>query len=799
MKNFIKFLTPCCLLLLAQKPANADVLGFQFIDTLGKPKEVLVADTYQNPTSEYKVYLSGGLDTRIKLKVVDNNGKEWLDSTTELIGPSDRLNFAGEAYYGKVVPLDASWPDGTYTFTETLLSNGNQALKTKSYEVIYDRIAPVSEGDFTFTIQSWGGGSIDLFQFRAGRELGLNGLKDESSGLSHASIFTEINGIHRESDVILDRETGVTRWKSTTSASNVSYLFSVERGTYKWGFYVYDVAGNRAAISRTSVYDSVCPAFEVSHVYNPKSDSWENYKPGMTVWENPTKYRFRTPKDSNSHVNGTELGWTWTPSHVDDAYAYKDMYTYHPNTSSYSTFYTTAGFCRSWHQNKLNAKLDSSVELGPQGAGVHYQIKIGDEPEKWMSSNSPTTNEPYVITGIRVFAKARSYEQTLSVGGVGNCTLPAGGTSCDIASNIVREANENISNRGYKPWPTYVGNESYNAHTGYLYERWDFTSPEIAEVTLTSNEVHMTIVDHDTTNSWTSGWWRPVSMRIEATDLRDNTKTDLAVLETTRNSYNSQSLRFSLDTLDSGNYSLLAYVRDSYGNIATKPIEDNFYWDNTPPQVDIQNKGLSVFSHIQGLDDLRIVASDGHSNITIQSVKIKGGPINDDVNLLSRFISDNSYGLEYPRMFPALMEDEKYTLSVIVADEMLNTTEISRSFTYIPQNYLDIGTIPVLAVNQPIEDVRGKVLTRVTSDVLRTSESQLASGVQEVLFTLRSDSTINVIIEGVIVAPGETKTIFIDISKTGSKIDVPVYPAVNGEEGVVNFLLEIPVIKSNVL
>ena len=798
MKNIIKFLT-LCLLFLAQNNAYADILGFQYIDTLGKNKEVQVSDRYQNPTADYKVFLSGGLDTRIRLKIVDSSGKEWLDSTTELIGPSDRLTFAAEDYYGKVLTLDANFPDGTYTFTETLLNNGNEVLKSKSYEVIYDRIAPVSVGDFTFTVQSWGGGSIEIFQFRAGRELGLNGLEDESSGLSRASFFTEINDIHREDDVILDRKTGVARWKSTNSSNNIGYLFSVERGIYKWGFYVFDVAGNRAEISRTSVYDNVCPAFEVSHVYNPNTEIWEDYTPGMTVWENPTKYRFRTPKDTNMHVSGGELGWTWTPNHVDDTYAYKDMHSYHPHTRSYSTFYTTAGFCRTWHQSKLQAKLDSSIELGPQGKGVHYKIKIGDEPEKWISSNSPSTNKPYVITSIRVFAEVRNYEQTLLVSSVGDCTLPAGGTSCDIPSNIVRTVNDSISNRGYKPWATYVGNGDYNAHTGYLYEKWDFTAPEIAEVNLTSNEVHMTIIDHDTSNSWTSGWWVPVSMRIEATNLRDNTKTDLTRLENKRNSYNSQSFRYSLDTLDTGNYSLLAYVRDSYGNVATKPFEDNFYWDNTPPQVDIQNKGLSVFSHIQGLDDLRIVASDSHSKINIESVKIKGGPINDDVNLLSRFISDNAYGLEYPRMFPALMEDEKYTLTVTVLDEMLNRTELSRSFTYIPQNYLDIGTLPVLAVNQPIEDVQGKVLTRVTSDVLRTSESQLASGVQEVLFTLRSDSTIKVIIEGVIVAPGETKTIFIDISKTGSKIDVPVYPAVNGEEGVVNFLLEIPVITSNIL
>ncbi|WP_435277338.1 Ig-like domain-containing protein (plasmid) [Psychrobium sp. nBUS_13] len=787
-----------CLLLMTLKSAFADILGFKYVDTLGAEKQAQDSQKFLNPTSDYKVVLSGGLDTKINIKITDGVGKVWENITTEIIGPSDRLTFNGEDYYGKVITLDSGIPDGTYTISNTLLSNANERLKYSTYEVVYDRVAPTSTAEHKFTIQSWGGGSIDRFQFVAGRELSLSGISDENSGLSNAQIFTEINGVYKEKSAILDTVEGIVRWKSNGRGGDVSHLFSVARGNYHWGFNVYDQAGNKAQLSRTSMYDSVCPSFEISDVYNPKTSSWEAYKPGMTVWENPTKYRFRALKETNIHVSGDELGWTWTPNHVDDTYAYKEMNRYFPKSRSYSTFYTTAGFCRTWHQNMLYATLDSSVELGPQGAGVNYQVKIGDEPAKWMASGSPRHNKPYVITSIRVFAKARSYDQTLHVSYAGSCTLPAGQTSCDIATNIIRADDGSISQRGYRPWATYVGNSEYSAHTGYLYETWDFTAPEITGLSIANNKAYMTVIDHDTSNTWTASWWRPVSIRIEAINFRDSSKVDLAQLEQVSNSYNSQSFVFSLDTLSSGTYQLLAYVRDSYGNIETKIIDDSFYWDKTPPSVDIQNKGLSSFSHIQGLDDLRIVASDSYSKVTIESVKITGGPINDDVNLLSRFIEKNAYGLEYPRMFPALMDNEKYTLIVTVTDETKNTTTISRSFTYIPQNYLDVGTIPVLAVNSPIQDAKGKVLTRVTSDVIRTSQSQLANGVQEVLFTLRSDSTLNVIIEGVEVAPGETKTVFIDISKTNSRIDVPVYPAVNGQEGVVNFLLEIPVIKSNI-
>lgn len=775
-----------------QSNAVADILGFTFIDMNNVNQEVGANKKYQNPKSDLNMFVSGGLDNKVHIRVVDNNGKEWINSTSDLIGASDRLTFAGEDHYGKVIALDANLPDGTYTFTQRLLNNANAELKTSILTYVYDRVPPVTSNELAFAVKSWGGGSVELFNLRASRELSLGGLSDELSGLSHAKIFAITSGVRNEFDVTLDPDAGSVAWLSRGG------LFNAERADYNWGFDVYDAAGNKGTFSRTSQYDNVCPTLEISHVYNPNTSSWEGYTPNMIAWENPTRYRVRTPKNGNSVVNNSNFGYTWTPSFIDDTYAYTEKSTFHPLSSSYSVFYTKAGYCTTWHQSRLNVKLADSVELGPQTAGIIHRISIEGGEAKWVLNGSPLNNKPYVIDRVRQHVKARSYVQKLTISGSGGkCDVLAGETYCDIVTNYSVASSDAISNRGYAPRATYITSPDYTVHTGYLYEVWDLTKPTINKAVITNNQVDFNVIDQDKSNDWRS-WWDISSVRVEATNNIDNTKIDLSLLKKETLAFNSWDYSFTLKTLATGDYSVTVHVIDKRGNNASQLIDSNYHRDSTPPAVDIQNKNLSVFSHIQGLDDLRIVATDDYSNIVIKSVKIKGGPINDEVNILSRHIEGDFYGLEYPRMFPALLEDEKYTLTVVASDEMDNTTVVVRSFTYIPKNYLDVGVIPVIAVNKPIEDINGKVLTRVTSGVLRTSEAQLATGEQEVFFTLRGDSTISVIIQGVVIAPGETKIIFVDVTSTNSALDVPVYPAINGEEGIVKFLLEIPVIKSTI-
>ena len=81
------------------------------------------------------------------------------------------------------------------------------------------------------------------------------------------------------------------------------------------------------------------------------------------------------------------------------------------------------------------------------------------------------------------------------------------------------------------------------------------------------------------------------------------------------------------------------------------------------------------------------------SEVTINYITLSGGPAKDVINMASIKQTPTDYSLEYLRIFPALTENEKYTISISVTDTFLNESLYSHSFTYRPLDLIDIGVI----------------------------------------------------------------------------------------------------------
>lgn len=82
-----------------------------------------------------------------------------------------------------------------------------------------------------------------------------------------------------------------------------------------------------------------------------------------------------------------------------------------------------------------------------------------------------------------------------------------------------------------------------------------------------------------------------------------------------------------------------------------------------------------------------------------------------------------------------------------------------------------------------------------SEDILALDSIQIATGKQEAEITNRKNSDFTIVVRGndglVTVAPGEIKTMIVDLGVSGSKLDVEVFPA-NNTEGSAEFMFNIP-------
>ncbi|MDC8832961.1 hypothetical protein [Alteromonas gilva] len=126
---------------------------------------------------------------------------------------------------------------------------------------------------------------------------------------------------------------------------------------------------------------------------------------------------------------------------------------------------------------------------------------------------------------------------------------------------------------------------------------------------------------------------------------------------------------------------------------------------------------------------------------------------------------------------------------------LLLTALISSSLWAETVTLEKVKTFPV-AQEMTYED--GQPATVIETANIFDEEGKVARGPHTINFTLDGASSYAVMVNGQRVEPGETFTFVQNLTTSGHKLILPIYPADGGIEGVVNYALNIPDVKSMV-
>lgn len=772
--------------------ASAELMQFSFTDATAKSKVIdpksLVS--YLNATSPISYILSGGLDRKLQVEVKTANGLLIETLTSSIINIRDRITLSdGKEFYGKKLTSNKRLSDGNYSITAKILSMDGKVVQSNSFNIVVDTVGPTIAGDFEHKVLAQAGGNINIFDYLEQREISISGISDSNSGLDRASFTARLEGTNttNETPVLLDPDSGLASWLRP-SPGVYRKLFYKNRATYDIAFKVVDKAGNVTEKHRTSDFNGLCGEKKIHSIFNPKTNKWDLYTPGMTIFSNPYKFRVSVPLAENINTSGSKFGYTFAVADSDDQYAYFQAEAAIPRTYTYWEFTTTSGNCGSIHQDWINVKLASDVHQAPAYKGMKMHIV---EDNSWHSGDHITRNKPYTVDQFEILVEPRPYVQTAELGSTGSCDVPIDGSSCFIKGT----EHAHIEGRGYIPYPLYIGSKDrkFWNHYSYSYEFWDLNAPVFQDIKQDNVHAEMVVYDADAVQDWRRSWWLPSEKYIYAYDLELKRKVSLKENAHNEPTYQHWWMSFDLTSLPEGRYRLDAFTKDVYGNSRTEVVNNEFVVDRTKPVIKLTAKDNPLDGQLHGLENLRISLSDTNK-VDITKIRLMGGPTNDDVLLAWSNVSDNVYRAEYPRLFPNTDKQGMYKLEVTAKDSYGNETVYAESFVYYPANWLQVGRSKTLPSDIALLNRKDVPVATIKSNVLRTDSGAIAAGLQEVYFTLRSDSPYAVKFVGQTITPGETKVVNLDLGDSG-KIDTFVMPA-SKAEGEANFMMDIPQLRS---
>ncbi len=742
--------------------------------------------------SAIQLYISSGLDRKLEVQLVSDSGNIVDNVETSVINISDRLTVGGDDFYGKIVTLDAPPSDGSYRFVVKSVDLSGSITSTSSYSFIQDTTAPTIAGSFTLTRNAWYA-TIDKFgRADTVKQLNVSGVTD-ANGIDHVKYWVnQSDNTKKYADIQYNNYSNSVVIDGSIAAST---NMVPSPGYYEFGIDVVDLAGNKSTKSRYSHIDLTCPSTDnsVTQVYNENSEVWQTYSPGMVIYANPVKVRYG--RDLNDFATpSAPYGWKIGSaiSYSDGNYAYYERTFPYKQQYSYFHFFSESGHrCRTHRLSSFNFTLASGVDLAPVHTKLAYKTNLSD---KWVTSASFRTSKPATITTVRLFGQARSYRQKRTLRSGGTCYIEIGSSYCDISTNY-----KFSTGRGYIPYAhhAYKADGTMGLHSGYLLTYWDYNAPKIKGLTQNklSRSIQMNTFDADTTSDWRSGIW--VISSAGASAVVDG--IEIALSSPTMNKIDYQHREYTFDTssLDvAAIVPITFFVEDSYGNKTEKT--ESYAIDTKKPEVSVTYSGTALPDFIADIRGLEFKVED-FSVASLTSVQLTGSDANENVYLAIVDKGDGNFSVEKPRIFPTLDYDsgERYTLNLIAQDEFGNSVTKSIVFGYMPENLIVVDTQQYLPSNgAALYDVSDHAIASIYSEeILTLDSSQIATGKQQAEISNRKNSDFPIVVRGndglVTVAPGETKTMLVDLGVSGSKLDIEVYPA-NNTEGSAEFMFNIP-------
>lgn len=779
--------------------ANAQLLGLQYIDTNNKAVEKSPSQL-QNPASSIDILITAGLSRTISYDLLKNN--ILIDSgESSIISVNDRFTFEGADYYGKIFTTTNTLDDGVYSINYSLKDASGEVVSTGQSEITIDKQPPTYTKLWAASGYGTTAGYAEIWKL--GLLSGSHATKIRVEDISDNNSINEITyKLYRENGDLYKE--GGTTYDQVNAQAILEYSGIFPKTdldeAFQLIFLIEDAAGNITQTPfKTLYFDNTRTSYIPFAIFDPESTEtlvpgltgYVPYISGMTVKTNPIKIAYKIPKSSWNEYNpgGMFFQNALGPTefvHTDKENIYFATQLPFGNTNSNYVRFRNYGQWSGSYVN-YNLVLDENTPKTP----VLVKSEFLTDKKGWISATAYTTINnselPIVISKIRITGQVRIFDQLASHHST-KCTIPAGQTSCEADYN----------------YTLADGNTAF-LHSRFLIQSIGVSTPELASnprwAEITYNDRYYPEFT-DTSFDEVSKELTVLITQQGAGSYFDRLRLNNIWIEYNGNNVPYKSIsrngiyyeaKFDYTTLPEGTYKLVLHAQERHGPKSSLDL-GLYFNDKTKPVISLTNNGDGNFSELNGLEHLLLAVQDS-SEVQINSISLSGGPAKDIINMASIKQSSSNYSLEYPRIFPALVEDEQYTITINVTDSFLNTSTYSKSFMYRPNNLNDIGLITTLAVNKMLYLPDNTPLTTISSDVLRDEFGNIANGPQTLYITLRSDASFPIVIHGITVNAGETKEIQTDVSHTSGKLNIPVYPGISGVVGSAPFMVYIPAIE----
>ncbi|MEZ8733624.1 Ig-like domain-containing protein [Vibrio sp. 10N.239.312.D08] len=804
------------LLLAAMMPmvSFAAVEKVSYIDLYGASQSRSILQNHEifiNNNSNVSFNVSSGLDRRLNF-VVKRGNTVISDTTTDVINIDDLISDGGKSYYGKIFSVNMN-SDSDYSVEVTTLSLSGDEIDTETYLITRDTLPPTSG---PITIKSYGGTTNNLTPdniwytgYYHDNHFQVSSISDAGSGIAKVELvsFTTAGGKkeYKRKTLNFDENAKLAQFDFDKDSG---FLPTDDNGDTIYGveYHITDNSGNvHITPMQQMYYDTVgSRGLELIAYREPGSSNviggevgYVPYVSGNTVNENPISIMYRMPANehSNNHRGGYyPVGQSKFITNQNDGYYYIVFTRPHGFTDGN---YIRFSDRRSWVTSSIsyNLKLSPNAPKAPVRVG-HAEYLWSDigwsSWDRWHIQNDQL---PLTITGSRQRVEPRPYVQRWIHAGH-ECLIPVGSEKCEIL---------------HAAWNLSKGSSAY-FHQGSTIESQDkalYGSPSWADSTY--NDQHYPKINAVSLNGLdlianieqpSAGSWFD-NLRLRNTWLEDKNGNKLSVNRTalSRNGIYYEAV-FDLNSLEEGEHDLIVVAEEMHGP-TTKKSAFEYLSDRTAPTLSVTYHSEDIPEIIADLRELEINISDALSEVKIDELTLMSTDGLVDVLLGYTLKTESDLGKtkvfspELPRLFPTLEEGVTYTLSITVSDAYNNNKSMQQSFMYIPDNLIQLGTINYLPVDAQLDDEDDNSLATITSNELKLDDGRMATGNQQAFVSLQSSAEFSVRVNGnIVVKPGETKQMSIDLGDSGGSLNIPIYPDVSGTEGVGSILFEIPQLSS---
>lgn len=790
-------------------PASAEILQYRFTDTVSGEKTVVPAYGYINPKATFTTLVSAGIDRKIKLSLLKQDGAPVSHTTSKLIGSADLITVDGKSYYGVSLAL-AKPADGVYTLRAETLSSQDAIVASESVALTIDTAAP-ELGEWSWDVPYGNGFAPDGLPIFS--QIGAKFIALAAPNISDIDKATYQTYEHLSASNIKEVRSGILGVPSTSpimigTGSNTSIPDSIlptkVQGRYSIKINVQDKAGNVASKTLDFYNNSKCGAapeavaieddtytgsgFQGVSGFRPLNSESQNL-----VVKSPTRVMFKIASNEvranpEGAIYGGSVGLAleYTIVKTVDGVTYfiaKENIQPNGEMNWNAVGWTNHATFRCSALKVPNPVFTDAAKPLVLGQAIPYIEGYGWLPQQ-ISTKGGTYARNLTISKIKIFAEPRTYEQE-AITSFGRCLITAGNDQCEFSSNLPYNTTGTAGKYDYRYYITKKSDATVRVYPqqNLLWE-WDAADPIIDKLenhnTLTKQVSFIAIKPEAGANYGRVNLKQGGLIAKSATGEKITlTASEMLTTGTT------SKFTTSYKPLRSGTWQIFGWAEDIDGNFTEKFLFD-LQNDADAPKIAFLKSG----SKIASLDDITVKVNDDQSaKPRITSVKLSGGPANGEIYLATSETEENTYRLEYPVIFPSF--GSSYTLTVTAIDDVGNVGTNNLSFLYEPATTgLEEENFSIPSIGRYAWSHKDGRLP-FSSKQLTNYEGNVLTGSYNLTATLRPDSTSGPIsVNGVVLAPGDTKDIgSVNFTETDGKISLPVFAQQDGSVGTANLLI----------